>query len=204
MSGRPRKYHYDYGGVTDPAERKRIRTRARHRQLPRPVWLEIVRKSAEAYRLRLEVVLNKALREILSQHRTNVKGRRKYADRLAKLVSGPEESRLSAARRTRRSDLLKLYGMSEDDYQKMLRDQRGRCAICKLESTSLSRWGTVKALAVDHDHGTKRVRGLLCDKCNRGLGYFNDNVDLLRSATEYLRHFDASSTSLKLVAGGSL
>lgn len=63
--------------------------------------------------------------------------------------------------------------------------QDGRCAICRKSETELGR-----SLSVDHWHtGDKRVRQLLCAECNRGLGVFKDNPDLLREAAAYLeRH----------------
>lgn len=64
----------------------------------------------------------------------------------------------------------------------MLADQEGRCAICR--GTSFGRYGTPR---VDHDHGpTKHVRGLLCDRCNVGLGKFNDSATTLLAAVRYL------------------
>ena len=65
--------------------------------------------------------------------------------------------------------------------------QGGVCAICK--KPEKSKWNTEQPmlLAVDHDHETGRVRGLLCNNCNTGLGKFMDDPDLLSSAIEYLR-----------------
>lgn len=60
--------------------------------------------------------------------------------------------------------------------------QNGRCEICGCYEIELN-----KSLCVDHNHKTKKLRGLLCDKCNRGLGFFDDNPDLCREASKYLR-----------------
>lgn len=60
-------------------------------------------------------------------------------------------------------------------------EQGGRCAICHLSEAENG-----KALALDHCHTTNRVRGLLCDLCNTGLGRFKDSPDALRRAITYL------------------
>lgn len=72
------------------------------------------------------------------------------------------------------------YGLSTGEYDAMLARQDGRCAICHLRPRS-------KRLAVDHDHNTGRVRGLLCGSCNRRLlGAAHDDPAILRRALEYL------------------
>lgn len=63
--------------------------------------------------------------------------------------------------------------------------QDGRCAICREEETATAR-GRVRSLAVDHDHETGAVRGLLCSRCNTALGLFRDNPALLLEAIAYL------------------
>lgn len=60
-------------------------------------------------------------------------------------------------------------------------EQKGLCKICHQPPNG--RW---KRLAVDHDHLTGKVRGLLCHSCNAGLGHFKDSVDALRSAISYI------------------
>lgn len=70
-------------------------------------------------------------------------------------------------------------GISKKKYFEILNKQDGKCAIC----------GTVesnKRLLIDHCHSSMLVRGLLCNKCNQGIGYFNDNIELLKSAIDYL------------------
>lgn len=76
--------------------------------------------------------------------------------------------------------LRKKFGVSVEQYDAMLAQQNGGCAICGRQCSS------GRMLAVDHDHLTNRVRGLLCGQCNNGLGRFRDDVELLRKAIVYL------------------
>lgn len=78
-------------------------------------------------------------------------------------------------------NLKKRYGITVDQYIDMLMSQGGVCKICKRECK------TYANLAVDHCHTTKKVRGLLCNKCNRGIGLLEDNETLLKNAIKYLR-----------------
>lgn len=73
------------------------------------------------------------------------------------------------------------YGLTLADYDEMLRTQGNGCAICGKTPEENG-----KRLAVDHDHETGDVRGLLCDMCNKGLGCFGDSSQRLRSAANYL------------------
>lgn len=73
------------------------------------------------------------------------------------------------------------YGITIDIYNKLYDLQGGKCAICGKHQSELD-----KRLYVDHDHDTKTVRGLLCQKCNSALGMFNDRLDLVRKAVVYL------------------
>jgi hypothetical protein len=76
----------------------------------------------------------------------------------------------------------KKFGITTDQYYKMLADQAGKCAICKRDETDNG-----KDLAIDHDHSTGRVRGLLCHHCNAALGHVSDNVDHLQRMIAYLK-----------------
>ena len=60
--------------------------------------------------------------------------------------------------------------------------KRGKCAVCDIHQSEHEH-----ALVVDHDHITKEVRGLLCHKCNRGLGLFDDNLEKMAQAIKYLK-----------------
>lgn len=82
----------------------------------------------------------------------------------------------------------KAYGLSEDQFEKMLLDQNFSCAVCGDSFTNepglnSSRDGKPH---VDHDHTTGRIRGLLCHQCNSMLGFSRDNEFILRQAVAYL------------------
>ena len=80
------------------------------------------------------------------------------------------------------------YGVSKEWFDSILKAQGGVCAICTSPDTGLKG----KAFAVDHNHKTNRVRGLLCSKCNTALGSFKDSVELLKSAIAYLEKHDGN------------
>ena len=82
--------------------------------------------------------------------------------------------------------LKKKYSLSLKQYAGMYERQRGQCAICGRVSSFPTR-GTTGMLAVDHDHSTGKVRGLLCTKCNTLLGMADDCVVTLDLAIEYLQ-----------------
>lgn len=80
------------------------------------------------------------------------------------------------------------FGLEPEEYEKMLSDQDNRCAICGEHETELiKKYKNFKPLSVDHDHLTKKVRGLLCNRCNIGLGNFKDDITLMARAIKYLR-----------------
>jgi len=75
--------------------------------------------------------------------------------------------------------------LTKKEYNKLLEKQNGVCAICEKPETKKLK-DTIYRLAIDHDHKTNKVRGLLCSRCNRGLGHFMDNVKFLLKAIKYL------------------
>jgi hypothetical protein len=82
----------------------------------------------------------------------------------------------------RRCCLKRLYGISEEDYNQMLANQSGCCAVCHTSDPGTKR----NFFCVDHDHVTKAIRGLLCVQCNKGIGNLKDNPIILREAALYL------------------
>jgi hypothetical protein len=77
--------------------------------------------------------------------------------------------------------LERVYDISIEDYNLLLESQNNKCKICKRKCSS------GKSLAVDHNHDSGEVRGLLCKNCNIGLGMFFDNLDFLENAVLYLK-----------------
>ncbi len=75
------------------------------------------------------------------------------------------------------------YGITLAEYNVMLSEQKGNCAICGDHYTETSK----SRLCVDHDHDTLKVRQLLCASCNSGLGHFRESLDVLLSAMSYLQ-----------------
>lgn len=73
---------------------------------------------------------------------------------------------------------IKVYNLTVEEFEDLRKFQNNRCAICQKEYT--------KTFLVDHDHKTGRVRGLLCRKCNTGLGQFCDDPQILWDACLYL------------------
>lgn len=87
---------------------------------------------------------------------------------------------------------IRRYGISPADYQKMYDDQKGLCAICdRWLPSSDGRASSLRSrndrLHIDHCHTTGRVRGLLCHRCNIGIGHLDDDPARMERAARYLR-----------------
>lgn len=89
------------------------------------------------------------------------------------------------AKEVRAYTLRTKFGLSLENFDALLVEQGGLCAICRRPETH-ARGGRAWPLSVDHDHVTGKVRGLLCNNCNRGLGLLSDDPLLTRAATAYL------------------
>lgn len=87
-------------------------------------------------------------------------------------------------------ELKHKYGLSWEEYLSLYEGQNGGCAICKTPLLLMREeygYGSGNRTAnVDHNHTTKKIRGLLCNRCNQGIGYLQDSPTLLRLAAEYL------------------
>jgi len=79
----------------------------------------------------------------------------------------------------RNYSLKRKYNITPEDYNTLYNKQQGKCAICG---------NSEELLHVDHDHITGKVRGLLCLKCNRGIGFLNDDIKILQQAINYLNN----------------
>jgi len=106
------------------------------------------------------------------------------ADKRERRARNPEKVAEENKRRresrgpTRWERLSRLYNLSKEEYYSLLESQGNCCAICKTVH---------KKYHVDHCHESGIVRGILCSKCNTGLGKFNDNPDMLMLAVRYLK-----------------
>lgn len=79
----------------------------------------------------------------------------------------------------------KKYGLSPDDFRRLVESQGGLCAVCSV--TLVDGSGLAASACVDHCHATGRVRGILCNRCNTGLGLFEDSAASLEAAIRYLK-----------------
>lgn len=88
----------------------------------------------------------------------------------------------------RNRHVLKKYGLAPGDYERMLTEQSGVCAVCGSEP-DIDRHGILR-LAIDHCHATGKVRGLLCNNCNAGIGLIGDTIEHLEACIRYLKGFE--------------
>lgn len=79
------------------------------------------------------------------------------------------------------------YGITMHEYDALLKRQDNKCAVCFKAETSKHQNGKIKRLAVDHDHKTGKVRGLLCKACNQSLGLISENIDTALGLVEYIQ-----------------
>lgn len=112
--------------------------------------------------------------------------RKQYYERNRELITMKnrewrKKNPLKLAASKRRYHLKYEFGMTVSDYTMLFQKQEGLCAICKSASSSN------QSLAVDHNHKTGKIRGLLCVRCNRGIGAFGDCSETLNRAAIYLK-----------------
>jgi len=113
-------------------------------------------------------------------------GELKAADQFPNLDYGTYLCQI-CLRRAAEEHQLRRQACSGTNYRALFATQDGKCAICGAREGHRSRYGRVCRLAVDHDHRTGKVRGLLCNNCNRGLGRFKDSIENLEAAVRYLK-----------------
>lgn len=124
--------------------------------------VEVSRKRMRDYRLKdIESHRSKA-REYYWKNRVKIRARHREA----------------GYRVSRNSTIKCKYGITEDQFQKLVVLQQNKCAICLQPAEGV--------LRIDHDHNTENLRGLLCHKCNVALGLFSDNPEIIRRAAFYI------------------
>ncbi len=148
----------------DPKEAKRSARRRYQEKRADPNWVAEQRARGRA------------------AYREQAKDPKYLAQRRRRSAEWVRENRKKMKRVARKSQLKRSYGLTEQEYEALLKKQDYRCAICRAKNGLVGRG----CLAVDHCHDTGKVRGLLCGKCNRGLGFFQHDSKLLRKAIGYL------------------
>jgi hypothetical protein len=98
-----------------------------------------------------------------------------------RLKAWREKNRDRRLEQLREIHLRSKFGLTADEYERILEAQAGVCALCGCPPTP----GI--SLHVDHDHGTREIRGLLCMRCNNALGLFREDPDLLMRAARYVK-----------------
>ena len=130
-----------------------------NRYKSKPGYSDLARKQSRKYIRENPVKFRESLRRYKAKH--------------------PERVRMTK----KHSHIKSTYGLSIDDYESMYNFQGGVCAICGGVNAD------GRALGVDHNHKTGAVRALLCNRCNSGIGFLDDDPDLLERAAMYLRRF---------------
>lgn len=90
---------------------------------------------------------------------------------------------------------LNVYGVTKAQFLSMLKSQNNCCKICNVSHEEYKSRYNGKCFSIDHCHTSGKIRGLLCEWCNKGLGHFKDDLDLLSKAINYLKDNDIVSTS---------
>lgn len=129
---------------------------------------------------------DKAKTAAKNKYKTNIveeRARQKKQRGSEVYLSWRERNKESIKKKSKAYDLRKQFGITLEDYNQMFNNQNGCCAICNKHQGEFK-----KALAVDHNHSTGKIRGLLCFKCNTFLGKANDDVNVLSNAIKYLNN----------------
>ena len=136
--------------------------RVRNQKYMRTHRVEIRKQKKEYYRKHSEEIKRRTRNWVKKHHEEVQKYHQQY--------------RKTHVKEKRDHHLRYHYGITQSDFDKAIKAQGFKCAIC----------GKRKQLCVDHDPNTGKIRGLLCQYCNVGIGSFRDNPNLCRKASEYL------------------
>ena len=131
---------------------------------------------------------NKRVRRPELNNAFNEKRRKNYHENRDEILKDRRERYSTDPKvreKSRGYSLRRIYGIELEDYNLMLKKQNGKCAICGSTSSNSKR---TEHFSVDHDHKLKKVRSLLCHKCNFAIGYSKDSVETLNKAIKYLEH----------------
>ena len=127
-----------------------------------------------------------------SKAKSRPNGAGTYCKKCARIVAKKwrENNPEKTYRKNRHPGYLKhKYGLTLEQYDQMVEDQGGVCVVCGKPETALGTGGQIKRLTVDHNHNTGEIRALLCDGCNKVLGYAKDDPMLLLQLAIYLEKY---------------
>lgn len=125
--------------------------------------------------------------ETAEQRQARLDRMRLYREENAVAIAEQERATQAGNSRWSWERNLCLRGLTVADYEAMVEAQEGCCALCGTDKP----WARSDKWAVDHDHETGKVRGLLCHACNKALGLFKDNPVVMRRAAEYVERIEA-------------
>ena len=165
---------------------------AKEKYVNDPVFREKTKESGKVYRQSNKDMAREASRKYYRLNRSaRIAKAREY------VRENPERARLQRRKyyvenreRLLHKQRLERVGLTESDYDHMIVDQKGVCAICKQTNRG-------RQLIPDHCHQTMIVRGLLCHNCNVGIGLLKDSAEILESALLYLQQ--KQSTQEKVI-----
>lgn len=113
--------------------------------------------------------------------------RKRYREKNKEKLQKSQKEYRESTNYHRNWHLVNRYGITLKEYEQLNSNQGGKCAICRKAETSRNkRDGTVRELAVDHNHETGEVRGLLCRACNVSLGFLDEDPVIINRMLEYI------------------
>lgn len=112
------------------------------------------------------------------------------------IPTAPSQTYCSPACRGKNAYYFRNYRITQTDLERMKAEQQNRCFLCNGEGFLIGKNNHDERLAVDHCHTTGKVRKLLCHNCNRALGLFKDNPELMRKAAAYIEQHKEGATTI--------
>ncbi len=180
---------------SDKIKARRIKYNKTHSEQNRKYSEEYRKKNpnhAEEYRLKNKEKIKDSSIKYRAENYEKIEVRqKKYRDvnkQKIRIASGKYYKQNRA--KIRDQSLFREYGLEKGRYEEMLIEQNNVCAICGLAETATvsKKSAQLKMLAIDHDHETGKVRGLLCRRCNKAIGLLREDLGIFASAISYLQN----------------
>ncbi len=154
-------------------------------------WYEHKKEYMKEWRKKNKDALNEKARQAYNAKKEAIQQRRRelyqlnkdkkqqyYNDNKERILSLRQKNR----KRTKNNHLQSRYGISVEDFEKMLVEQQNKCYICYIDVQETIK----KRLCIDHDHDSGKIRKLLCTKCNTALGLVAENIQILENMITYI------------------